>query len=271
MNTLLTQVQSYIYTNPNGLRLEVLFAVDSKNKGYINATAIAKHFGKEPHNWFRHQHVQEYINALIESINSRSNAYQSNTKSVSYQDLVIMVPGDHPEHQETWLHPKLADIFARWLSPHFAVWCDATIADLLGQSSTQQQFSDLQPILNQFLKQIEQRLEENLNTTTQMLNRFQVLLAQDSKPALEPIHQDSNQVINLPPNQQQQIDLLQPAPTESTIMKITDFQAQGLSWSRIAEELNAQSVVTITGKGKWYGSSVKRYAAKFVVKKSKKT
>lgn len=31
----------------------------------------------------------------------------------------------------TWLHSKLAVVFARWLDVHFAVWCDQQIDALL--------------------------------------------------------------------------------------------------------------------------------------------
>ncbi|OAM32416.1 hypothetical protein A7P96_02000 [Eikenella sp. NML03-A-027] len=36
--------------------------------------------------------------------------------------------------QGTWLHPKLAVHFARWLDPKFAVWCDEQIEQILSGS-----------------------------------------------------------------------------------------------------------------------------------------
>lgn len=41
----------------------------------------------------------------------------------------------------TWLHPKLAVAFARWLDDDFAVWCDLHIDALLrGELNEKQQF-----------------------------------------------------------------------------------------------------------------------------------
>ncbi|WP_327190602.1 KilA-N domain-containing protein [Pseudomonas libanensis] len=41
----------------------------------------------------------------------------------------------------TWLHPKLAVAFARWISPDFSVWCDLHIDALLrGELNEKQQF-----------------------------------------------------------------------------------------------------------------------------------
>ncbi|WP_274614651.1 KilA-N domain-containing protein [Vibrio alginolyticus] len=36
----------------------------------------------------------------------------------------------------TWGHPKLAVFFARWLSPAFAVLCDAVIDDILNKKAS---------------------------------------------------------------------------------------------------------------------------------------
>ena len=40
----------------------------------------------------------------------------------------------------TWLHPKLAIVFARWLNTKFAVWCDLKIEAILhgGMSAREQ-------------------------------------------------------------------------------------------------------------------------------------
>lgn len=46
--------------------------------------------------------------------------------------LVIVKKGNSKNFtQGTWLHPKLAIHFARWLDPKFAVWCDEQIEALL--------------------------------------------------------------------------------------------------------------------------------------------
>ncbi|PSJ79956.1 hypothetical protein C7N83_09155 [Neisseria iguanae] len=55
---------------------------------------------------------------------SRNRAFKKN-------QLVIVKKGAPATGGGTWLHPKLAIDFARWLNPHFAVWCDEQIEKIL--------------------------------------------------------------------------------------------------------------------------------------------
>lgn len=82
--------------------------------GWINATDVAKQFGKEPHEWLRLPETKGYLAAMA--------------KSGIFPELTRTARG---RHGGTWLHPKLAVAFARWLSPDFAVWCDLQIDALL--------------------------------------------------------------------------------------------------------------------------------------------
>lgn len=100
--------------------------VHFNNDDYLNATNIAAHFGKRVGDYLRNVRTQDYIKALGE--------YLSETrKIVSEQNqLVIINKGGDVALQGTWIHPKLAVDFARWLSPKFAVWCDVQIEKILG-------------------------------------------------------------------------------------------------------------------------------------------
>lgn len=92
--------------------------------GWINATEAAKPFGKEPHEWLRLPETKSYLAAMA--------------KSGIFPELTRTSRG---RFGGTWLHPKLAVAFARWLSPEFAVWCDLQIDALLhGEIPAQQQF-----------------------------------------------------------------------------------------------------------------------------------
>lgn len=54
---------------------------------------------------------------------------------LTQSDLVIIKKGNSKNFsQGTWLHPKLAVDFARWLDPRFAVWCDEQIEHILSGS-----------------------------------------------------------------------------------------------------------------------------------------
>ena len=104
----------------------VLFQAD----GFINATAIAKQFGKKTEHYLRTNETKAYIAALQKYLFPFENSVT--LKRVTEQNqLVIVKQGGHPEEQGTWLHPKLAIHFARWLNADFAVWCDLQIEKIL--------------------------------------------------------------------------------------------------------------------------------------------
>jgi hypothetical protein len=89
-------------------------AVRFNADGWINATEAAARFGKLPHEWLRLPETVAYLEALA--------------KCGKIPQLVRTQRG---RNGGTWLHPKLAVAFARWLSVDFAVWCDMQIDGLL--------------------------------------------------------------------------------------------------------------------------------------------
>lgn len=90
----------------------------------VNATEMAKAFGKRPVDWLQNQQSQDYINALSEVRKSTS------------ADLVRVIKGGAPNAQGTWMHEDVAIEFARWLSPAFAIWCNDRIKELMTKGST---------------------------------------------------------------------------------------------------------------------------------------
>lgn len=106
-----------ISLNFNGL------IINFYGEAFINATEVAKMFGKRTENYLRNESTKAYIAALAENLSVTR-------KSVTEQNqLVTVIQGG--KEQGTWFHPKLAIDFARWLSPEFAVWCDAQIESIL--------------------------------------------------------------------------------------------------------------------------------------------
>lgn len=101
-------------------------AVSFREDGYLNATQIAAHFGKLPKDYLKTEQTQQYISALAESLSER-------TKILTDKNQIVIVKKGNSKNftQGTWLHPKLAIHFARWLNPKFAVWCDEQIEALL--------------------------------------------------------------------------------------------------------------------------------------------
>nr|DAP79381.1 MAG TPA: KilA protein [Caudoviricetes sp.] len=97
--------------------------VSFRDDGYLNATAIATYFGKQPRDYLKSEQTQQYIAALADFLSTKRKIL------VKENQIVIVKNGGN--NRGTWLHPKLAVHFARWLDPKFAVWCDEQIEALL--------------------------------------------------------------------------------------------------------------------------------------------
>ena len=67
----------------------------------VNATQMAKKFGKRVPDWLNNQQTKDFIEALSEV-----------RKSVS-ADLVQVIKGGNPGEQGTWMHEDVAIEFAR--------------------------------------------------------------------------------------------------------------------------------------------------------------
>jgi hypothetical protein len=53
----------------------------------------------------------------------------------------------------TWIHPRLAIDFARWLSPEFAVWVDGWILETIGGAAKAESGGDMKPTHTGYLHQ----------------------------------------------------------------------------------------------------------------------
>lgn len=85
--------------------------------GWINATEASKRFGKEPAQWLRLPETKAYLLGLERRYGNITYVKTSRAR---------MDRGGG-----TWLHPKLAVPFARWLSVDFEIWCDEQINRLI--------------------------------------------------------------------------------------------------------------------------------------------
>lgn len=93
-----------------------LVTFDKKeNATMINATQMAKPFGKQPKHWLLNQSTKDFIKALSE------------VRNLTSADLVQVTYGNDGG---TWMHEDVALEFARWLSPQFAIWCNDRIKEL---------------------------------------------------------------------------------------------------------------------------------------------
>lgn len=83
----------------------------------VNATQMARPFGKTTKDWLRTNSAKDFIDIL------------SAVRQICLTDLVKVVQGGN--QQGTWMHEDAAMEFARWLSPAFAIWCNDRIKELL--------------------------------------------------------------------------------------------------------------------------------------------
>lgn len=132
----------------------------------INATQMAKPFGKTVNQFFRLKQTAEYIDELHKSlITSRSDdsrigkmrSFNAANLAKHYPELIKVIKGgDLP--QGTWVNEKIAVKFAAWLSPKFEVWVFDTILDIL----TNQKAQEIE-LLKWYLKKLTDNIDDARN------------------------------------------------------------------------------------------------------------
>lgn len=86
----------------------------------VNATQMAKAFGKRPAKWLELPSTKEFLKEL-----------GTIRKSDTDQLVVTINGGTTQQGKGTWMHEDVALEFARWLSPKFAIWCNDRIKELI--------------------------------------------------------------------------------------------------------------------------------------------
>ena len=150
-------------------------AVSFRQDGYLNATAIATHFGKQPRDYLKTEQTQQYIAALAEYLSSKTKVL------VEENQLVVVKNGGNA--RGTWLHPKLAIHFARWLDPRFAVWCDEQIEQILSGSLKSQTTTDQRTPLRQAVSALVGARGIDYSTAYKMVHQRFAVNSIDEIPA----------------------------------------------------------------------------------------
>ena len=143
----------------------------------VNATEMAKTFGKRPVDWLKYQQSQDFINSLAE------------VRNVTSVDLVKVIKGGNDKcNQSTWMHEDVALELARWLSPAFAIWCNDRIKELLqyGMTATQ-------PTLEQMIANPD--LVISLATQLKSEREERAKLQYENQKQAEQISQDAPKVL----------------------------------------------------------------------------
>ena len=93
----------------------------------VNATQMAKPFGKRPAKWLELPSTKEFLSKLIAIRKSDTDMVVTESGGAS---------GGKKGGGGTWMHEDVALEFARWLSPEFAIWCNDRIKELLRHGMT---------------------------------------------------------------------------------------------------------------------------------------
>jgi len=115
--------------NYEGQKISFEFADGSK---MINATQMAKPFGKKVAGFLRTKETKKYIDLL-------ENRYANLHIGLNPVVIRVIKGGDSTQDnlQGTWMDEKLALKFAAWLSPEFELWVYDRIDELLKTGKTE--------------------------------------------------------------------------------------------------------------------------------------
>ena len=98
----------------------ISFLLGKDNGMMVNATEMAKAFGRQVNHFMDAEPTKNFIEACL---NSRLNG---NIRFETVDDLYAS-----RQKSGTWMHRVLALKFAAWLDPYFEVWVYTTIEELL--------------------------------------------------------------------------------------------------------------------------------------------
>ena len=140
----------------------------NKDDVTVNASQMAKPFGKKPADWLKNQQSTDYLNAL------------SVMRNIATADLVQVRRGGNPRMQGTYMHQDVAIEFARWLSPAFAIWTNDRIKELLTEgvatiSNDDDVIANAMAILQRRLDASKQQIQALEGQTRVQKNLIEVL------------------------------------------------------------------------------------------------
>jgi hypothetical protein len=129
------------------------FQVSFTAEGWFNATTASEKYGKRPVDWLSLETTQDYLAALSSYLKCEKSSLLKTRRG---------------NNGGTWLHPKLAVAFSRWLDADFGVWCDMQIDGIIrGQTDwkrVRHEASATFKVMNSILQQV--RAESGKDTVS---------------------------------------------------------------------------------------------------------
>lgn len=143
----------------------------------VNATEMAKPFGKRCNDFLSTKQTKELISSL------------SAKTGIPATGLVTVNQGGN--NQGTWMHEDLALVFAQWLSPDFYLWCNDRIKELLqyGMTATQptlEQMINNPDLVISLATQLKSEREEKQRLALEVQKKEQEkqTIIEEAKPAV---------------------------------------------------------------------------------------
>jgi len=109
------EIVNFIYNNK-----QVDFLPSGDNNVMVNATQMAKIFGKRIDHFLKSDHANDFINIL------ELTPFGGSSTPLAREEIIKTVNG-----VSTWMHRILALKFASWLDPAFELWVYTTIDKIL--------------------------------------------------------------------------------------------------------------------------------------------
>lgn len=128
----------------------------TENNVMVNATQMAKAYGKEVYDFLRINGTQKLIEAYCQTEDLRYG------DEFSPHGKVVKIQKGDPSVSGTWMNRILAIKFAAWLDPFFELWILKTIDEIMfGYSREQDQSIQRTLIIQHEMKQIEKNPERS--------------------------------------------------------------------------------------------------------------
>jgi hypothetical protein len=137
---------------------EITFQFSKDNGMMINATEMAKVFGKRVDVFLKTEHVNEFISEI------ELTPFGGSSTPLKREEILKNVNG-----VGTWMHRILALKFAAWLSPKFEVWVYSTIETLLFGKHVERENSFVR---TNKLRDEREKLATKLDKTGEDFNRY---------------------------------------------------------------------------------------------------
>lgn len=142
---------------------EVDFLPSGNDDLMVNATQMAKIFGKQVEAFTRNEGTQKFINECLKNENSRFLGIKNES------DLI-----DSRQKSGTWMHRVLALKFAAWLDSAFELWVYVTIDKILLGHYKEMREATIEKF--QAEKDFERRKQELIQSNPELAEIFELEL-----------------------------------------------------------------------------------------------